>query len=137
MHPDIGQNARVNEDLERRLAAARERVRELSKNPRRDTTQAWRTAWEQQLQAERDLAAARGEQYATVIDIGPRWDIGAPLPHLVGDGSRAFVACMASVPDPDWDGTLCARGIARGRAPVASGGDRDVGLRGDPVRRPE
>lgn len=60
--------------------------------------QALRAAWEQQRQAERDLAAARGEQYAAVIDIGPRWDIGAPSPHLVSNGSRAFVVCLASQP---------------------------------------
>jgi hypothetical protein len=66
---------------------------------------AWQEAVEQQLQAERDLAAARGEQYAKVIDIGPRWDVGAPLPHLVSNGSRAFVACLASQSDPRWDGT--------------------------------
>jgi len=29
----------------------------------------------------------------------------APLPHLVSNGSRAFVVCLASQPDPDWDGT--------------------------------
>jgi hypothetical protein len=146
MHPDTGQNARVNEDLERRLAAARERVRELGKNPRRDTAQAWRAAWEQQLQAERDLAAARGEQYATVIDIGPRWDTGAPLPHLVSDGSRAFVVCMASVPDPDWDGTY-ARVVSpadehpspvvviemRGCAEIRFGGPNDEAVQGHPL----
>jgi hypothetical protein len=61
-------------------------------------------AHERQLQAERD-PAARGEQYAQVIDIGPRWDIGAPLPHLISNGSLAIVVCLASQPDPDWDGT--------------------------------
>jgi hypothetical protein len=66
---------------------------------------ALREAWEQQLQAERELAAARGEQYAQVIDIGPRWDAGAPLPHLVSNRSRAFVACRAGQPVPSWDGT--------------------------------
>jgi hypothetical protein len=40
-----------------------------------------------------------------VIDIGPRWDTGAPLPHLVTNRSRAFVICRADQPDPDWDGT--------------------------------
>jgi len=65
----------------------------------------WRAAYEQQLQAERDLAAARGEPYAQVIDIDPRWDAGAPLPHLLSNGSRAFVVCRADQPDPDWDGT--------------------------------
>ena len=77
MRADIGENAGVNEDLEQRLAAARERVRELSSDLRSDTMQAWQEARERQLQAERDLGAARGEQYAKVIDIGPRWDTGA------------------------------------------------------------
>lgn len=85
----------MSEELEQRLATALERVRGLSGNLRKDTMQAWREAWEQELQAERHLAAARGEQYAEVIDIGPRWDTGAPLPHLVGNGSRVFVVCLA------------------------------------------
>jgi hypothetical protein len=105
MGAGIGENAGVNEDLEQRLTDARERLRELSSDLCRDTMQAWWAAWGQQLQAERDLAAARGEQYAKVIDLGPRWDTGAPLPHLISNGSRAFIVCMASDPDPDWDGT--------------------------------
>ena len=63
-----------------------------------------RTARTDQLEAERELAAARGEPYARVIDIGPRWDAGAPLPHLIGNGSRTFAVCLADQPDPDWDG---------------------------------
>lgn len=102
----IGENAGVNEDLQQRLTDARERLRELTTDLRRDTMQAWRAAWEQQLQAERDLAAARGEQYAKVIDIGPRWDIGAPLPHLISNGSRAFVVCA-------WPAILTRTGMAR------------------------
>lgn len=35
---------------------------------------AWRETWEEQLHAERDLAASRGEPYAQVIDIDPRRD---------------------------------------------------------------
>jgi hypothetical protein len=136
----------VSEDLERRLAAARERVRELSGDLRRDTMQALRAAWEQQRQAERDLAAARGEPYATVIDIGPRWDIGAPLPHLVSNGSRAFVVCLASQPDPDWDGTY-VRVVSPadpqpspfvviemwGCAEIRFGGPNDEAIRGHPL----
>ncbi len=95
----------VTEALERRLAAARERVRELSRNLTGDVLAELLAAYEQRLQAERDLAAARGEQYAQVIDIGPCWDDGAPLPHLISNGSRTLVVCLASQPDPDWDGT--------------------------------
>jgi hypothetical protein len=94
-----------------------ERVRELSRDLRSDTMQAWQEALEQQIQAERELAAARGDQYAKVIDIGPRWDGGAPLSHLTSNGSRAFVLCLASVPDPDWMARICAwyRPLARTR----------------------
>lgn len=95
----------VNEDLERRLDAARERVRGLTRHLGKDTMRAWREALEDELQAERDLAAARGEPYALVIDIGPPWDTGAPLPHVISNGSRAFVVCLASQPDANWDGT--------------------------------
>jgi hypothetical protein len=95
----------VSEDLELRLADARRRVRELASNLSRATMAAWRAAYADQLQAERELAAARGEQYAQVIDIGHRWDTGAPLPHLISNGSRAFVVCRADQPDPHWDGT--------------------------------
>ena len=116
--PDRGrlarcQNCRVQDELERRLAAAHERVRELSRGLSRATMDTLRAAHEDQLTAERELAEARGEQYAQVIDIGPRWDIGAPLPHLISNGSRAFVACLASQPDPAWDGTY-ARAVSPG-----------------------
>ncbi len=99
-----GQNVSVSDDLEQRLASAQARVREL---PRlgKSTRDAWRAAYADLLQAERDLAASRGEQYAVPIDIGPRWDTGAPLPHVVGNGTRTFVACLADQPDPGWDGS--------------------------------
>jgi hypothetical protein len=96
----------VSEDLELRLADARRRVRELASNLTRDTMAALRAAHGEQLRAERELAAVRGEQYARVIDVGQRWDTGAPLPHLISNGSRAFVVCLAAQSDPHWDGTF-------------------------------
>jgi hypothetical protein len=56
-------------------------------------------------EAERRLAESRGEEWAEVIDLGVRWDIGAPLPHLVSNASTAILVCHASVRDPNWDGT--------------------------------
>ena len=108
--------------------------------------EALREAWEQQLQAERDLAAARGEQYARVIDLGPRWDAGAPLPHLITNRSRAFIACLASQRDPSWDGTW-VRMVSpadeapslfvvlelRGCAEVRFGGPNDEARHGHPL----
>jgi len=136
----------VSEDLEQRLTVARNRFREMSSNLSRGTRQAWREALEQQLQAERDLAAARDEQYAVVIDVGPRWDVGAPLPHLVSNGSRAFVVCHAHEPDPDWDGTY-TRMVSpadehrspfvvieiRGCAEIRFGGPNDEAMHGHPL----
>ena len=140
----------MSEDLEQRLAAARERARErareLSRALSRDTMEVLRAAWEDQLKAERELAAARGEQYAQVIDIGPRWDLGAPLPHLVSNGSRAFVVCLASQPDPRWDGT-CVTVVSpadahpsllvviemRGCSDIRFGGPGDEAISGHPL----
>ena len=65
----------------------------------------WRTAHERVLAAERTLAAARGEQYAEVIDLGVHWDVGAPLPHLIAGGLRAAIICRSALHDPTWDGT--------------------------------
>jgi hypothetical protein len=108
--------------------------------------QAWRDVLEEQLQAERDLAAARGEPYALVIDIGPRWDSGAPLPHLISNGSRAFVVCFASQPDPNWDGTYVTMVSPADASPsafvvieiwgchdVRLGGPNDEAIRGHPL----
>jgi hypothetical protein len=55
--------------------------------------------------AERQLAAARGEPWAEPIDLAVQWDTGAPLPHLVSNGSTAVLICYASAVDPSWDGT--------------------------------
>lgn len=62
-------------------------------------------AWTALQQAERQLAAARGEPWAEPIDLGVNWDAGAPLPHLVSNGSKAVLICHAYIDDPHWNGT--------------------------------
>jgi hypothetical protein len=52
----------MSEDLQWRLADAQRRVRELASDLSSDTMPTLRAAYDEQLQAERDLAAARGEQ---------------------------------------------------------------------------
>lgn len=69
----------MGDGLEQRLAAARARVRELASRLDRDTMSTWRAAVQDELAAEAELAAVRGEQYARVIDIGPAWDADAPM----------------------------------------------------------
>jgi hypothetical protein len=48
------------------------------------------------LVAERELAAAEGEPYAEVIDLGVTWDGGAPMPQVISDGSTTVLLCYAS-----------------------------------------
>lgn len=56
-------------------------------------------------EAERKLAAARGEPWAEPLDLGVSWSAGAPLPHLLSNGSTAVLICLAAKNDPNWDGT--------------------------------
>ena len=44
---------------------------------------------EARLDAARSLAAARGEEHAVPFELGVRWDVGAPLPHLLASGLLA------------------------------------------------
>lgn len=57
------------------------------------------------LQAERNLAAAKGEEYAVPIEFPVRWDTGAPLPYLLQNDYRTFLAFFLHTVDPNWDGT--------------------------------
>lgn len=68
----------------------------------------WRAgerAYAEQLDAQRDLARVRGEQYAEVLDLGLRWDTGAPLPHVVSDAGCTIVIFRRPERDPAWDGS--------------------------------
>jgi hypothetical protein len=57
------------------------------------------------LQAERNLAAAKGEPFAVPIEFPLSWDVGAPLPYLMQSDDRTFLAFFLSDVDPKWDGT--------------------------------
>ncbi|MGV8847905.1 MAG: hypothetical protein ACOH16_00010 [Propionibacteriaceae bacterium] len=37
-------------------------------------------------EAERELAASRGEEWAAPLDLAVMWDGGAPLPHVISKG---------------------------------------------------
>ena len=62
-------------------------------------------AWANLHSAERQLAAARHQAWAEPLDLGVMLDAGAPLPHVVSNGSSALLVCHAAVVDPHWDGT--------------------------------
>jgi len=57
------------------------------------------------LQAERNLAAAKGEPYAVPVEFPVRWNVGAPCPHLVQSDTEAFLAFYLADFDPNWDGS--------------------------------
>jgi hypothetical protein len=57
------------------------------------------------LQAERNLAAAKGEPYAVPIEFPIIWDVGAPLPYLLQNDYRTFLTFFVRDVDPNWDGS--------------------------------
>jgi hypothetical protein len=65
----------------------------------------YRAAYEELLRAESELALAKGEETALKCNWPVRWDIGAPLPHVVSSGYRTFLIYLANEPDPNWDGS--------------------------------
>lgn len=60
---------------------------------------------DEQLGLERWVALAKGHEAAIVIDWKPRWDVGAPVPHVLSSRGKAFLIYRLSEPDPAWDGT--------------------------------
>ena len=93
----------------RRLEEARARVRELS-----STIQGargfgdWyglRAAHQEELAAEREAARIAEDEYAVELDFELSWSTGAPLPHLLANGHRAYLLFYLANVDPDWNGT--------------------------------
>lgn len=65
----------------------------------------YHAAHAEQLLAERELAAAKNEEYAVPLDFPYAWDVGAPLPYLLQNDYRTFVTFLLREDDPSWDGT--------------------------------
>lgn len=64
----------------------------------------FRASCEAVLQAERNLAAEKGEEYAVPMEFPVSWDEGAPLPHLLQSDYRTFLSFYLQDVDPGWDG---------------------------------
>ena len=56
------------------------------------------------MSAERELSAAKSEQYAVPLDFPVKWDAGVPLPHLFVNDYRTYLTFYVAEPDPNWDG---------------------------------
>ncbi len=55
---------------------------------------------------ERELSALLGEEYAVPADFPVRWDMGAPLPHVLqNDHMCLLIFYVAEPPAKNWDGT--------------------------------
>ena len=67
--------------------------------------EAYEAAYQACLAAERALALAKGEETALSCPWDVPWDTGAPLPHVVASGHKAYLLYLVSEPDPDWDGS--------------------------------
>lgn len=90
---------------EEKLAKARRRQKEAAESASvTGSWQAFREADAEVLKFERELSAAKGEQYAEPIDFPVKWDVGAPLPHLMTNGHHTLLAFYLRVPNPGWDG---------------------------------
>lgn len=97
------------QEIEDKLAAARKRLEEISAKLSPKHTdgemEAYLLARDEVLSLGRELAVARGEEYAVTIDFPVRWSAGAPLPHVLANDWCVFVIFYVAVTDPNWDGT--------------------------------
>lgn len=97
------------QDLEHRLSTAEQRLQRaiaaLAPKHKGGEWDEYQTANQDVLHLERELAAAKGEEYAEPCGFPLKWDIGAPMPHLIVNDNRAFLAFLLSEPDPAWDGS--------------------------------
>jgi hypothetical protein len=96
-------------ELKRSLKAANERLqRALAALAPKHKGGEWQEYWlatDQVLLLERQLAAAKNEEFAEPCGFPLKWDTGAPMPHLMVNDHRALLAFLLSEPDPAWDGT--------------------------------
>ncbi|RYX80894.1 hypothetical protein EON83_26490 [bacterium] len=95
--------------LEQQLDAAKERwnlaLKALAANYGTDTWEQCSAAHDEVLQHQRALAQAKGEQYAAPSDFPIRWDVGAPLPHVIANDYLTFLIFYAREAAPYNDGT--------------------------------
>jgi len=74
--------------LEKELENAKEQLRQIIASRKMDE---YVSAHSAVLSLERKLAAERMDEYAETIDFPVKWDIGAPMPHLLTNGYRTFL----------------------------------------------
>ena len=96
-------------EIEERLEAAQDRLRlasaALAPKHKGGEMEAFRDAIDQMYKVERELAAAKGEQYAAPLDFPVLWDVGAPLPHVFASDGCTLLTFYVAEANPAWDGS--------------------------------
>lgn len=96
-------------EIEQRLRSAEERLRRavaaLAPKHKGGEQEEFVSAHQEVLGLERQLAAAKQEEYAEPCGFPLKWDAGAPMPHLMVSDNKALLAFLLSEPDPAWDGS--------------------------------
>ena len=98
------------DDLKRQLELAREDLatatRALAPKHKGGEWVRYNAALSRCRSLERDLARAQGEECAVAIDWPARWDIGAPMPHVLSSSLRTcLVYLLSGCSHPNWDGS--------------------------------
>ena len=55
--------------------------------------------------AQRMLAEAMGQDWADPLPWKPRWNIGAPMPHVLSSSHKTILIYLVHEPDPNCDGS--------------------------------
>jgi hypothetical protein len=96
-------------ELETALREAQERAsraaKALAPKHRGGEVEEFRAARDAVLQAERNLAAAKGGPYAVPVEFPASWDTGAPLPYLLQNDYRTFFTFFLRDLDPNCGGS--------------------------------
>src|ERR1700730_5148977 len=96
------------QDLETSLKIARERLQRalaaLGPKHKGGEWEEYRAANQEVLLLERRLSAAKGEEYAEPCGFPLKWDTGAPMPQLMVNDNRTFLAFLLGEQNPAWDG---------------------------------
>lgn len=97
------------DSLEKKLELAKAKLDSAIRNAQKSfgdkERNEWSVAHSELLQAERNLAKDRNEEYAEPLEFPVEWDTGAPLPFVLQNEGKTILTFYIRDPDPDWDGT--------------------------------
>jgi hypothetical protein len=95
-------------EIERKLQIAKQSfqkaLKALSAEHNSIQVEDYRIAQSNLLKLERELAAARNEEYAEPFGFPVTWDAGAPLPQLVCNDYRVCLGFYCAQVNPEWHG---------------------------------